>query len=352
MNPRFAAVLVVLSLSVATAGCAALFGPSAEYPAIVPAPGAASLVAADHTFEFEGGAETVGATIDSRVLAGARAGEKTVLIRGDVPEKEWVAGAYRAQTLDHAQDRFYDDLLARLREIRDRRGLDGDRYLELVAAAVQQLTYVSAPGTAAKYPVETWADGSGDCDDKVLLLAGLLEREGYRVALLVFLPESHMALGVGCPAGSDYGGSGYAYLEVTNGSYVGVVPDRLGDGSRLASTPLVVPIGNGTALYGATRETAAIEGARQTARARVDELGPEIDRRRSALETDRRRLETLRSAGDRDAFDAAYERYNADAAACDRLVEEYNRAADLLNRTAPNRYDRAGAAAYVSTQPL
>lgn len=352
MNFRSAAVLIVLSLAVATAGCAALFGPSAEYPAIAPVGGTASQVAADHMLEFEGGVETVGATIDSRVLAGARAGEKAVLIRGDVPETEWVAGAYRAQVLDPAQGRFYDDLLARFREIRDRRGLDGDRYLELMAAAVQQIPYVSAPGTAAKYPVETWADGSGDCDDKALLLAGLLEREGYRVALLVFLPESHMALGVGCPAGYEYGGSGYAYLEVTNSSYVGVVPDRLGDGSRLTSTPLVVPIGNGTTLYGAARETAAIEAARQTARARVDALGPEIDRRRSALETDRRRLETLRSAGNRDAFDAAYSRYTTDAAACDRLVEEYNCAADLLNRTAPNRYDRAGAAAYVSTQPL
>lgn len=346
-----AAALLVLFLVVATAGCAALFGPSAEYPAIAPVPGAVGSVAVDHAFEFEGGAETVGVTIDAGVLAGARAGEKEVLIRGEVPEEEWIAGAYRAQVLDPAQDRFYSDLLVGFRGARDRRGLDSDRYLELMAAAVQQLPYVSAPGTAAKYPVETWADGSGDCDDKVLLLAGLLAREGYRVALLVFLPEEHMALGVGCPAGNEYGGSGYAYLEVTNGSYVGAVPEGIGDGVRLASSPLVVPIGNGTTVYGAAPETATIDAARQAARARVDALGPEIDRRRTALETDRRRLEDLRSAGDRDAFEAAYARYGADTAACDRLVEEYNRAADLLNRTAANRYDRAGAAAYVSAQP-
>ena len=251
-------------------------------------------MAADYTFLFEDGAETVGVTIDAGLLAGARASEKEVMIRGDVPEGEWVAGAYRAQVLDPAQDRFYDDLLASFREVRDRRGLDGDRYLELMAAAVQQLPYVSAPGTAAKYPVETWADRSGDCDDKTLLLAGLLAREGYRVALLVFLPESHMALGVGCPAGYDYGGSGYAYLEVTNGSYVGTVPDRIGDGVRLASAPLVVPIGNGTTGFGAAPETATIEAARRTARARVDALAPEIDRRRAGLETDRRRLEAPR----------------------------------------------------------
>jgi hypothetical protein len=350
MKNRRAALLVLL-VAIATAGCAALLGPSTEYPAITPVPNAGGPVAADHSFEFEGGVETIGVMIDAGALAGARAGEKEVLIRGEVPEEEWVAGAYRAQALDPAQDRFYDDLLVRFREVRDRRGLDGDRYFELMAAAVQQLPYVSAPGTAAKYPVETWADGSGDCDDKTLLLAGLLAREGYRVALLVFLPESHMALGIGCPAGYEYGGSGYAYLEVTNGSYVGAVPDGIGEEVRLASSPLVVPVGDGTAVYGAAPDIAAIEAARSTVRARLDALGPEIDRQRSALETDRRQLEALRSAGARNAFETAYAQYRSDAAACDRLVEEYNRGADLLNRTGASRYDRAGAAAYVSANP-
>ncbi len=345
-----ATALLALFLVVATAGCAALFGPSAEYPTLAPVPGAGGPVAADHTFAFEGEAGTIEVTIDASILAGARAGEREVIVRGEVPEEEWVAGAYRAQVFDPAQDRFYGDLLGGFREVRDRRGLDGDRYLELMAAAVQQLPYVAAPGTAAKYPVETWGDGGGDCDDKVLLLAGLLAREGYRVALLVFLPEKHMALGVGSTAGYDYRGTGYAYLEVTNGSYVGTVPEEIGDGVRLASSPLVVPIGNGTTVYGAAPGAAAIEAARRTARTRADALGPEIDRRRSALETDLRRLEALRSAGDRDAFEAAYARYGADAAACDRLVLEYNRAADLLNRTSADRYDRPGAADYVSAQ--
>jgi hypothetical protein len=349
---RGAAALLVLVLAVAAAGCAGFIGPAAEYPAIASLPGGGDPVNADHAFEFEGGTETIGVTIDPGVLAGARTDEKEVLIRGEVPEEEWVPGAYRAQVLDPAQDRFYDDLLAGFRGARDVRGLDGDRYLELMTAAVQQLPYVSAPGTAAKYPVETWADGSGDCDDKVLLLAGLLAREGYRVALFVFLPESHMALGVGCPEWCGYDGSGYAYLEVTNASYVGSVPDRIGEGGRIVSSPLVVPIGNGTTLYSACSDVAAIESARQTARERIRSLGPEIDWRRNALERDRHQLESFRSAGARIAFEEAYARYAADATEVDRLVDEYNRAVDLLNLTGAGRYDRAGATAYVSAQPL
>ena len=346
MNCRIAALLA-LALVSATAGCAALFGPAAEYPSITPVPGDAEPLKVEHTFQFEDGSETVGVMIDPGVLAGARASTKEVLLRGDVPEAEWVAGAYRAQVFDPAQDRFYADLLAGFREVRDRRGLDDDRYLELLAAAVQQFSYVTAPGTAANYPVETWADRSGDCDDKALLLAGLLAREGYRVALFVFLSESHMALGVGCPAGYDYAGSGYAYLEVTNASYVGVVPD----GVRDAASALVVPVGNGTTEYAASPDTVAIEAARLTAGSRVDTLGPEIDRRRAALGSDRRRLEALRSASDRDAFDAAYARYTADEDTFDRLVDEHNRAVDLLKATAESRYDRAGAVAYVSAHP-
>lgn len=347
-----AAALFLLCLAVALAGCAALLGPSAEYPAIAPAPSSGAPVPVERTFSFEGGTETIAAGVDAGVLAGARANAKEVLVRGEVPEEEWVAGAYRAEILDPAQDGFWDELAAGFRAVRDRRGLDGDRYLELMAACVQQLPYAAAPGTDAKYPVETWADGSGDCDDKALLLAGLLSREGYRVALLVFPPESHMAVGVGCPDGYDYAGTGYAYLELTGPAYIGTVPTGIGDGIRIASAPIVVPIGNGTALYGAAGETAAIESARGQARATIDALGPEIERQNSMLAQERRSLESLRSAGARESFEAAHARYAAESAALDGLVDRYNLAVELLNRTGPGRYDRAGATAYVSAHPL
>ena len=171
---------LVLRLAIAAARCVALGtgADCADYPAIASVLGTGDPVVAERTFEFKGEAATGGVTIDRGTLAGARAGKSEVTVRGRVPEAEWIAGAHRARILDPAQDRFYGDLLGRFREIRDRRVFDGDRYLELVAAAVQQIPYVSAPGTAAKYPVETWADGSGDCDDEVLLFAGFLARGG------------------------------------------------------------------------------------------------------------------------------------------------------------------------------
>ena len=126
-----------------------------------------------------------------------------------------------------------------------------------MAAYTQSLTYETTPDNPTKYPVETVVEGAGDCDDKSVLLAGLLSREGYKVALLAFTPESHMALGVGS-TDSLYKDTGYAYLETTNLSYVGVPPDELAGGVVLTSEPLVIPVGNGTILYSSGAETAYI----------------------------------------------------------------------------------------------
>ena len=150
--------------------------------------------------------------------------------------------SYLAMVNDSAQDQMYADLTAQFRKIRDDQGLSSDEYLELMAAYTQSLTYETTPDNPAKYPVETVVDGAGDCDDKSLLLAGLLSREGYKVALLSFSPEAHMALGVGS-ADSFYRDTGYAYLETTNLSYVGVPPDELEGGVVLTSKPLIIPVG-------------------------------------------------------------------------------------------------------------
>ena len=66
-----------------------------------------------------------------------------------------------------------------------------------MAVYVQSLRYESIHQNPAKFPVETIVDSAGDCDVKSLLLARLLAREGYSVALLSFEPEAHMPIAVG-----------------------------------------------------------------------------------------------------------------------------------------------------------
>lgn len=106
---------------------------------------------------------------------------------------------------------------------------DKDR-IEFAAAFVQRaIPYVAEEGEYPKYAVETLVEG-GDCEDKSIILAGILKAMGYRTALLVFDGNpGHMAVGVECPGawGSYFPKNGvkYFYLETTeSGWQVGQIP--------------------------------------------------------------------------------------------------------------------------------
>ena len=94
---------------------------------------------------------------------------------------------------------------------------------------VQSLPYDTKSGvldSPPRFPVETFVDGTGNCEDKSVLLAGLLSREGYDVVLFLFLPEHHIALGI---RNSSYSfqDTGYTYIETTGTLLVGEVPSEL-----------------------------------------------------------------------------------------------------------------------------
>lgn len=81
-----------------------------------------------------------------------------------------------------------------------------------------------------RYPIETLKDGTGDCEDKTILAAALLQKMGIDTVILL-LPD-HSALGVSVPGASgvgyDYAGTTYYYAETTSGNWkIGVQPDEL-----------------------------------------------------------------------------------------------------------------------------
>ena len=97
---------------------------------------------------------------------------------------------------------------------------------------------ISSSGDYWKFPVETLADGRGDCEDMALLLAGLLKNAGFDVILVDF--KTHIGLGLALDSAlleSTYGdnvpldyyeyeGIRYYYLETTNldNYHLGEVP--------------------------------------------------------------------------------------------------------------------------------
>ena len=255
--PAIIAGLLLLILVVIISGVF-FTPPLSPLPHITPVPSLirSPPVVVSHTFPYENSRVTITVPVNLSVYAGARAVErKAVNIHNATEIQEEI---YRVMIFDTVQEPLFDSLLFRFRTIRAEQNLSDDEYLELLMTYVQSLRYTVSDGPA-RYPAETVMEGGGDCDDKSLLLAGLLAREGYPVALFLFRPEEHMAVG----AGSDvlsYKSTGYAYIETTGYSYAGVPPEFLRGNITLASDPMVIPVSTGTKRYPAGNGTLAIPG--------------------------------------------------------------------------------------------
>ncbi len=288
----------------------------------------------EYTIHFRGQNVTLRANVSAGTYYGAKLGEKAAIADPDSDPADLAPGYFRAFADDPRQEEMYRDLLNAFHILRQEHGWNDDEYLELVAVFVQELPYDNhtriEPGIPARFPAETLVDGTGDCDDKSLLLAGLLSREGYNVSLLFFLPEHHMAVGIagGVPGYQD---SGYLYIETTHPAYVGEVPPVLLNGSlpgtatqltSPASYPIVIRMGSGERVYGSGSETAFILGQKEIA----DE-------------------EVSRATGARANFTGeSPAQYRA-------LVQEYNGYARIHNLIVTGRSNRAGTFASLNKEP-
>jgi hypothetical protein len=126
-----------------------------------------------------------------------------------------------------------------------------EEFANNVLAFVHQIPYSISK---SKYPVETIADNSGDCDVLSFLAASIMKAGNLDVVLLVYrdLPTSHMNIGVQLPQAPTYEGAereatSYEYnnktywvAECTSGNWkVGYQPELFAD-----ITPIIVPIEN------------------------------------------------------------------------------------------------------------
>jgi len=301
-------------------------------PRIVPVENAAVPPAPVYTFPFEQAAVTLTVPVNGSVLAGARAADKEVIIYGNVSEPDWVAQTYLSMMNDPNQEEFYRDLIIRLREIKEKNALTDDEYADLMAVFVQSLHYENIRENSVKFPIETFVDTSGDCDDKSLLLAALLSREGYRAALFSFPDESHMAVGITC-TGTDYKKTGYAYIETTNVSFVGVPPDGLTGGIQLNSAPVVIPVGNGIKTYTSCDQTRYLHEMYTASEQKFSELAQKAAAMRAELQvlSDSRNIKA----------------YNQRVPVYNNMVDTMKQYADIHNYILTHQHDRKGTYEWV-----
>ncbi len=272
--PPVAAAVATIEVSPYDGGPTAMLPDGQPHPHIVPVAGK-SVSVPTIDFSFGGKRYSIKPYVDPAVYWGARASTRLLIQPDGQSEQQWSEAYYRAFAEDPAQQATVDDLADQLRAIRDRAGLDGDQYLELIAKYVQSIPYDTASYKSGKgrqrFVVETLVEGTGMCGDKSVLLATLLAHEGYSAALLDFTPEKHMAVGVRGP-GSAYGNTGWLFLETTGPCYVTDIPDTYLGGIKLESEPKIITIGSGAKQYGAAFDVSRIIRARESADAAAKSL--------------------------------------------------------------------------------
>lgn len=329
---RYTIICVIVVLILAIGTNLILTRDSVTPPHIEPQKAAFTLPEIVYSFPFEDFTVSFTNHVDPTVYFGAKAADKETVIRGNISDDIWLPQTYIAMINDPAQDPFYARIIGTLRTIRDKEHLSDDEYLELMTVMVQSIPYESISQNPPKFPIETYIDRSGDCDDKSLLLAGLLSREDYNISLLSFAPESHMAVGVVC-LGGEYKQTGYAFIETTNLSYVGVPTDDLRDGVVLRSDPLVIRIGNGSKTYDSCSESLYLDSVYDLSERKVDELTSQI--------------ETLKIEMDGYYAQRDVQNYNQRVPVYNNLQRTRLWYAELHNYILDHQYDRKGTYAYV-----
>jgi len=329
-------------------------------PHISPTVSGSLPIISTHQFPFEQTLVTISVPVNRSVYEGARNADKSVTIFGNISEQVWIADSYLAMAGDSTQEELFLSLITEFRNVKDEMGLTDDEYLELMTAYTQSFTYETVTENPVKFPVETVVDASGDCDDKSLLLAGLLSHEGYRVTLLSFGPESHMAVGVG----SDdylYKTTNYAFIETTNFSFVGVPTGSLSNGVVLQSDPIVIPIGSGSKIYTHGGQTRYINDMNNLSGQKAKELEPhvrgmdqELINRREHVTRLEERMMNLKTSGNIGGYNALVPEHNALVSDYNTLLNDYRglrvryeQYAGVYNYIISHGYDRKGVYDYV-----
>ncbi len=227
---------------------------------------------------------------------------------------------------------MYAQILDQTDTVKTSWNLTDDEYVELLATFVQSINYSTKE--AYRYPFETVIDKYGDCDDKSMLLTGLLTRAGYDAVLLVFEEESHATVGIKTTDTAAYPDTGgYAILETTSYSYVTDGSFTFEDGTSLKSTPIVITAREGTKTYTASYQIEAIIAYRDKAEEQIDLLSSKTESNTNTLETMEEtviqyetRLNSLAALMDEklSAYNSYIDQANAVTAQQKKLNSDYN----------------------------
>ncbi|PKQ37806.1 MAG: hypothetical protein CVT59_05940 [Actinobacteria bacterium HGW-Actinobacteria-1] len=195
---------------------------------------------AQMVFDFAGRTYLISVPVDLDRVERERTLDTSVVFESTGTDRE----RYLRTVVDElSHSRLIGRLTDEFRLIKLEQRLDSDQYLELLARAVQQIPYGDVRRDF-RLPSEVLIARTAVCSEKTVLLAALLQHEGYDTAVWVLDSGGHAAVGVAC-SGQGYRGSGYAFVETTIVSFVGQVDPRYSARSHVATPPQLVRIAEG-----------------------------------------------------------------------------------------------------------
>lgn len=222
---------------------------------------------------------------------------------------------YSAIANDPAQDEMYAELLAFFELYAKEHNLTSDEYVELLTTYVQNIPYKTV-GAAVNFPIETVIENKGDCDDKSVLLSGLLARSGYAAGVVVFSEENHMTAAIK-EAETGQVISSYILIETTRYAYIGenaaVIRSRTRNRTQVREDSVIL-VGGGTAAYTVSWQVDAILEQRERIVETIDSLSQEMRTLKSEILDQETQLSQ--------AYDpAVYEKYEKNLTSYNEYME-------------------------------
>lgn len=337
----------------------AIQAPVTETPAVAapaPLPVQGDQPALRFVFNFTSGRAgyAVTATMDPAALPPMGGGGDCPLASWGPGEEGVVASYYASLFKDPGEDGLFSGLLTDLRRIQRMENLNDDQYLELMVHFVQQIPYDPQAPLCPRTPAGVILDGKGDCDEKSLLLLGLLYREGYDAAILLFPDRHHATAGIRIdvatsPSFRVYESEGrkYVYIETTRPSFIGLYPDDFEN-----ETPIIVPTGNGTITYHAINDVMHIVSTQKRMEEKMKwlagtcaEMVPEIE----SLES---KLSAGTSYTTQDEYDTDYTRYSTLVTQYNNNVEDFRQINEVYQYILDHQSDREGVSGRIANSKV
>ncbi|HMA04524.1 MAG TPA: hypothetical protein VKO45_01210 [Methanomicrobiales archaeon] len=265
-----------------------------------------------------------------------------------------LASYYSGIFKDPGEDPLYDSLLGELQRIRRTERLNSDEYLELMVHFVQQIPYDPAAPVCPRRPGRLILDGKGDCDERSLLLLGMLYREGFDAAILIFPAKHHATAGIRIDVATqpsfrvfDLRGRKYVYIETTRPSFIGLYPEEFE-----SEDPVIVPTGTGSTTYRAINDVMHIVSTQR----RMEDRMRWINETGTGMLTEIQALEEKLTAGTgystQEEFDQDYVRYNSLVTQFNGYVEDFGRIRDVYLFVLDHQVDRLGVAGRIANSKV